>query len=100
MTINEIFAQREFEVDGVKGALKLLIGKPQPDGDKWCCEYQLIGGEDEKMHKVYGADSMQALLYALYLAKGLLHLYASEQHKIAWMDASDFGFAVIKTIED
>jgi hypothetical protein len=33
--ISDIFAEREFEVDGIEGVLKLPIGKPQPDDQDW-----------------------------------------------------------------
>ncbi len=96
----EVFAQREFEVDGIESALKLLIGKPQSDGQAWYCEYLFIGVSGEKIHKAYGVDSMQALLHALSTAKSLLKLFASDQYEITWLEAPDLGFSIIKTAQD
>jgi len=97
----DMFVEREFEVDGIEGTLKLRLGKPQPDPRiDWYCEYQIVGVSDEKIYKAYGVDSMQALLLALNAAKALLELYARGEYKITWLGQDDFGLSMTKSSSD
>lgn len=97
----DVFLEREFEVDGIEGAAKLRIGKPQPkDQRTWYCKFQVIGIGDEKVRKVYGVDSVQALLGAIQAVKGLLEGYEKRDYKITWLGGNDLGLDVTKSAPD
>jgi uncharacterized protein DUF6968 len=100
-SIADVFLEREFEVDGLEGAVKLYVGKPQPDPrSDWYCEYQVVGTSYNKVHKAYGIDSIQALQLALIGANALLGSILKGEHKITWLGEDDLGLLMTEPSPD
>jgi len=72
---SELIAERELELRdpaGRSGKLHVRIARPvpQPEGE-WSCGLHLAEVED-RVTELYGEDSMQALVHAMYLAPTLI----------------------------
>jgi len=68
----------------------------------WGCDYVIGWPEGERSNKIYGVDSMQALVCALQIVGA--ELYASEHHKsgnLSWDEPdSGYGFPVVPSLRD
>ncbi|MDB5596553.1 MAG: hypothetical protein JWM36_3514 [Hyphomicrobiales bacterium] len=66
------------ETSSIKG-IKVALTAPVLDGASWFCSFSIGWPEGERILKVGGADSMQALVCALQLLGA--ELYASHYHR-------------------
>lgn len=85
-------ASREFELDGRQ--LRLEVGAPMrhPKGD-WTCAFRIVGIDNDSVYTTAGADSLQALIMAMEMAR--LHLEAhSLESRLTWLGQPVTGLGV------
>jgi hypothetical protein len=97
----DIVARRTLELNSKEGEkkaytkIKIEIRKPEPDPEDiwhcWRCPFRIIGYGDEKIHYVYGVDSIQALYFALQMVG--MYFWPSQQDgvDITWNGDPDLG---------
>jgi hypothetical protein len=96
--VGEIIATRTLTLDrpgGPASAATVSLGKPLPDGEQFCCPYQIKGAGDEKVRCAYGVDAFQALQLALsILGVQLEELNKELGGRLRWElgERNDFGF--------
>lgn len=52
------------------------IGQPRPEDGHWYCPYQITGVGDEKVRRVWGVDSFQALQLVMQVVRAHLLVHA------------------------
>lgn len=95
--IQEIIASRDLEfVDqsGKKQLVKVDLGMPvQEEDGPWFCPYQITAETFECRFRIYGEDSMQALLLALQIVvTELQRLAVQHDGYFTWFGETDLGF--------
>lgn len=68
--LGEPIAEREFvicDADGNESRAVARIGRPHPDQSEedWVCPYEIVVAGKRKAFRIYGVDSIQALVLAL-----------------------------------
>jgi hypothetical protein len=65
--MSAVVAERQLDfIDGertIQGWIRVL--QPEPDGNDWCCRYQIEWPGYEREFAIMGVDSLQALVLAL-----------------------------------
>jgi hypothetical protein len=96
--LGEVVAVRELEFvhhDGRREPVRVSIGKPIPGEDEheWQCPYLIKAESFERLSRVMGGDSMQALILTVYIISAQLEGLGRE-HKGAftYFDGDDLGF--------
>ena len=97
--IGEVIATRQLcLMDESNREISVKIGKPQlSEHNDYFCPIQVTGIGEERVHGVYGVDSVQALELAMrYLGSELQRLNTQHQGRIRWGDAPKgwFGFPI------
>lgn len=91
-----VVAERRLDVvrnDGTEHELLVRIGMPRPDpreGGDWECPGQMLGLGDEKLHRAYGVDALQAFILCLQLLDGLIR---KRVHELFVFSAEPDGLA-------
>ncbi|KQQ83698.1 hypothetical protein ASF73_16885 [Xanthomonas sp. Leaf131] len=69
LSLGPIIAKRDFmfiRADGSREAVTLSIGAPfSGGGDDWVCPYLIKGDSFQRFFRMFGVDSMQALMLTL-----------------------------------
>ena len=82
--LGQVIASRRFRIGrSDRRFAELRIGLPVADGRDAFCPVQLVGVGAEKVQRVYGVDSVQALQLATRLLEVMLLRYGS---RITWHD--------------
>jgi hypothetical protein len=85
---NECFIEREFVGHTpAKGSfsVSLRLGQPQNKESGWACSVEVRGlGRDPKPRDIYGADSLQAFMLAIKIARGHIEVYLSQGGTLSW----------------
>jgi hypothetical protein len=94
----DVIAERNLTfADGGTGAQSTVvvkIGRPEFIDERgcWATPYQIVGpGEETREHRLYGPDSMQALLYVVYVLPSYLQILAG-RGELRWEGDADLGF--------
>jgi hypothetical protein len=71
--------------------VRVVLGRPTKSNDmeEYSCEVQILGLGDEKVRRIYGIDSMQALQLAIGFISGMLNLY---RPGLTWLGNDNIGF--------
>jgi hypothetical protein len=90
-------------IDGVEQDVTVSIFQPiEYETEKWGCDYQIEWPVRAKRKTIYGVDSMQALVLAMYLVP--IELYISEPHKqgnLKWLEQGEgYGFPLSQSFSD
>lgn len=98
-SVGEVIATRLLELAGDPVAEVLVkIGKPErSEHNDFCCRVQVTGLGDERVHGIFGVDSVQALELAMrFLGSELQHLNTQYKGQLRWGDAPTgwFGFPI------
>jgi len=95
--LGEVIATRKLTLDGGT-EVTVHVGRPcsPPEwNSNFYCPYQIIGLGSERVRRVGGVDSMQALVLALEAIGADFYAYNKLQaNKISWFDQSDLGFPI------
>jgi hypothetical protein len=67
-----------------KSRLHVRVGVPQPDGQDWYCPVY-IKGLDNKVTRVFGVDSWQALVLALRMVEAMLRREVREGGQLYYL---------------
>ncbi len=98
--ITDVVAEREFQLVNTEGTTKtvrVLFGRPEPDAAHRTslCPYQVLGLGKEKLRKIGGADSVQALLLAIEAAAHEIKALVGE-NTLRWMDISFYPYGLLE----
>jgi hypothetical protein len=103
--VGDIAASRELMLDGEQ-MVQILIGKPErlPDHDDWYCSHQIVGIGSGEVKRIWGVDSVQALVLSLQMVGA--QLYCSAEYaagRLSWECGAvkgDLGLPVPENIRD
>lgn len=100
--VGNVIAERELELaDG--RTVQVVIGQPQlfPEGGSFYCPIRITGIGKEKIMRVGGVDSVQALVLALHAISA--NLYTSDEARagtLTWLGRRNFGLPVAEPIKN
>jgi hypothetical protein len=75
-------------------AVVIRIGRPEfiHERDAWATPYEIVEpGEATRSFRLYGPDSMQSMLYVIYIIPSYLAIMAG-RGKLSWDGDEDLGF--------
>jgi hypothetical protein len=88
-----------------KGAyvkIPVRVFAPEKQGPAWSCRYEIEWPHGKRTSAVVGADSMQALLFAMQIIGA--EIYSSDYHKsghLMWdAPGSGYGFPLTQNLRD
>ncbi|WP_063570412.1 MULTISPECIES: hypothetical protein [Luteibacter] len=91
MELGQVIASRTFSMDDA--VVELLIGVPIPEGPDYFCPVQVKGLGNEKIRKIGGIDSLQALILGIeYAAIYLSTTTEAKSGQLTFLGASGIGF--------
>jgi hypothetical protein len=98
-----VIASRTIDLADPSGsAVQVSIMQPEPDGDDYRCEFEIVGlGEKTINSYGMGVDSTQALILTLQMIGA--RLYTSNEGKaghLSWLGMKNLGFPVPDNIAD
>ncbi|WP_280280358.1 hypothetical protein [Sphingomonas sp. CBMAI 2297] len=107
LSIGNVIATREIDL-GPSAKVEVVIGAPfsiDATGEEFWCPYRIIGIGSGKVKRAIGADSLQALVLALYdISNALYFSEEFERGELRWaggMTFADFGIPVSeRTIDE
>ena len=97
ITLENIIATREFQVEGREGGIKVLLGRPQEwgNGRDYYCPYQIVGTGKEEVKKAFGVDAIQSLQLVMKMIGAEVYTLPEAKKGILKWDGGeegDFGF--------
>ena len=103
-TLGEVIATRQLKLYGEpEKDVVVKIGKPeQSEHHDYCCRIQVTGVGNERVHGIYGVDSVQAIELAMrFLGSELQRLNTQHEGRLRWGDAPKgwFGFPIDKKLD-
>lgn len=91
--IEDVIAERElfFEAGRTRRKAWLRIGRPHSEDPRiWCCPMQINGLGSGKVRESAGADALQALFFALAMARVNLDVFAIRAGgKVHWLSRKE-----------
>jgi len=97
-SIGEVIATRQLNLVGEPDREILVkIGRPELSEHDYCCRVQVSGIGSERVHGIFGIDSVQALELAMrFLGSELQRLNTQHEGRVRWGDARKgwFGFPI------
>jgi hypothetical protein len=96
--LGSVVAQRALTLtdeDGQDRCVVVLIGQPvQNVSESWTCPFVIEGLGDDNLREIYGADSMQALVFAIMTIATVLESYQLKSNtlNLTWLGDQDLGF--------
>ncbi len=89
LQLDLVIASRDLtftRLDGAVEAVTISIGAPVPDGeDAWACPYLVQSESFQKLFRMIGGDSMQALIHTV-------HIIADELDALSRKHAGTFEY--------
>jgi hypothetical protein len=85
--ISDIIAERVFQrADGKE--VRALVGRPRKAKRDWICEFQVLGVGHDKVYKLPGVDSFEALQSALGMMVIQLDTTYKQEHGLTFLGES------------
>jgi hypothetical protein len=99
--LGTVIARREFDCGSDKVILEIGAPYPVDEGKTWFCPLRITGLGWDKVRRVGGVDSSQALYLALQSAAAVL--YSSDEareKKLKWLGKRNLGLPASRVIAD
>jgi hypothetical protein len=98
-----VIAERSFQVSGSEVTeVSVRIFSPERHEQNWSCQYEIDWPDKIVVRKIYGLDSAQALVLAIYMIG--TDLYSSSYHEQGRLTLDGkkgaFGFPVPRLIRE
>jgi hypothetical protein len=87
--IRDVIAERVFQRADAK-KVRALVGRPRKAKQDWVCEFQVLGVGHNKVYKLPGADSLDALQMALGMMVVQLEGY-QDKHGLTFLGDAHLG---------
>ena len=82
--IKDVIAERVFQrADGEE--VRAVVGRPRRAKRDWVCEFQILGVGHDKVYKLPGADSLEALQSAIGMMVIQLELDYKHKHSLTFL---------------
>jgi hypothetical protein len=94
-----VIAERTFTIDGLE--VRCSFEQPQSDGLDFYCVYEIDWPEGPKRRRIFGVDSVRALLLAMQAAHvDLLVQRERNGRAVTWYSNLKLDLPISRTIED